>query len=370
MEITLPVSAILIISIGSIGIGVSIFMSIVSLIRNKNEHQSNLLITLLLFLSGLTLLNEVFTTSGISNRFKNLYFIPIYFSLSIAPLFYLFIKSKVQHQLSKKDYLHLLIPAGQFLLYLIIGFRSIEFKSDLWRSPAFRIYDTIETVLFPVSLVLYSIFSLFLLRKPKHELPFWLKDQIDWLKKIAQVFLCIAILESIVFIGEILVDFRFSNVFYFFRILFFVLIVLWISYNINKILNPSSIYTTKPERKKIILSNSDSAHLKDEMIRLFEEDKIYLNPDLNPTILAEYLNTTPKKCSYLLSNELNSNFNQFVNGYRIKAFKEKVITKEYEQFTLLAIAYECGFQSKSTFNRTFKMFNGRSPSEYIKSLKK
>ena len=369
MEITLPLTSILIIAIGSTGIGVSIYMGTVFIIKNKNKHISTSIFTLLLFLTGLTLLHEVLATSGITSRFPFLYYTPTLFSLSIAPLFYLFIKSRIKQSLSVFDGLHLVIPVIQFLGYLSIGFRSVSYKYDLWRNPTFKALMDIESALFSVSLICYGALSLYLLHKPKQHMHFWQEDQLSWLRSVAKVFLAIAAMESADFIGKLIVGHRFGELFYLLRISFFVAIVLWIAYHAIKVLNPDTIYMTTPERTNSLLSTSESTALKQELARLFEEDKIHLNSDLNLRILAEYLGTTEKKCSNLISTEMGSNFNQYVNSWRITEFKKKVMDEKHKSFTLLSLAYECGFQSKSTFNRAFKMLNGVSPREYVNSLK-
>ena len=227
----------------------------------------------------------------------------------------------------------------------------------------------IESALFSVSLICYGALSLYLLHKPKQHMHFWQEDQLSWLRSVAKVFLAIAAMESADFIGKLIVGHRFGELFYLLRISFFVSIVLWIAYHAIKILNPDTIYMTTPERTNSLLSTSESTALKQELARLFEEDKIHLNSDLNLRILAEYLGTTEKKCSNLISTEMGSNFNQYVNSWRITEFKKKVMDEKHKSFTLLSLAYECGFQSKSTFNRAFKMLNGVSPREYVNSLK-
>ena len=64
------------------------------------------------------------------------------------------------------------------------------------------------------------------------------------------------------------------------------------------------------------------------------------------------------------------NFNDFVNQFRVAAIKERLAQGEHLQFTLLAIALECGFNSKATFNRVFKKWEGKTPGQYVAELQK
>ena len=95
-----------------------------------------------------------------------------------------------------------------------------------------------------------------------------------------------------------------------------------------------------------------------------ETDSIYLNPDLNLNILSKYTGIPAKTISAVINQHLHKSFNEFVNEYRIAAFKEKVQKPEMDNLTFAGIASECGFNSQATFQRTFKQLTGLSPSEF------
>lgn len=94
----------------------------------------------------------------------------------------------------------------------------------------------------------------------------------------------------------------------------------------------------------------------------------YLENNLSLSMLAEQLNISANQLSQLLNEYLNKNFYDFINTYRLKEFKEGVKDPKNSHFTLLSIAYQCGFNSKTTFNTFFKKATGKTPSEYYKSL--
>ena len=368
MEITLSLSSIIIIALNSVGIVLSLMLSVVLFIQKRKKHISIVLFSLLLLLTGLTLLNDMLATSGITNQFKDLYFIPIFYSLSIGPLFYLLVKSKYHNTLEKYDYIHLILPLFQAIIYFSIGFRSLAFKSYLWEKTAFPIYLEVESFLFPLSLVVYSMMSRMLFLKENDKGHFWTKDLKDWLVGFTNGFLLIAIMEFCFSIGNYIFDYTFGGVFLLARSCTFVVFVLWIAFNGVKQYYPMNIYHSRPTSSKPMLTNESLSNYARELTRLMNEDKIFLNPDLNLKILAQYLQTSEKTCSHVLSKGLHSNFNQFVNKYRIAAFKEKILEGRHKQHTLSSLAYECGFDSKSTFNRAFKLINQMTPSQYVKSV--
>jgi AraC-like DNA-binding protein len=76
---------------------------------------------------------------------------------------------------------------------------------------------------------------------------------------------------------------------------------------------------------------------------------------------------TRAQLSEIINTEFKKNFNDFVNGYRVKAFKTMLKNGKHKQLSLLGVAFECGFNSKATFNRVFKKLTNLSPTQYLNS---
>jgi AraC-like DNA-binding protein len=368
MEITLPISSLIVIAIGSVGISVSIFMGILLLSQKNKKHISVSILACLLILSGLTLFNDILVTSGISNRIKQLYFIPIFYSLSIAPLFYLFVKSKFSYRLNKSDLIHLVIPVIQAAIYFSIGFRSVEFKSILYYENAFRIYLQIESFLFPIFLVGYTILALSYLKRKDMKAYFWTADIKRWLANFSAGMLLIAVMEFSFSLIEQNTSPTFLSSFPFYLVHTFTLsaFVFWISINSFKQYYPLQIFKSKPSQKDSVIDENELSELLKRLELLMTKDKVFLNPDLNLELLSKYLEISEKHCSHILSKGVGMNFNQYVNNFRIATFKERIKEGQNKTFTLTSIAYDCGFNSKSTFNRVFKSTCGVTPSEFVK----
>lgn len=94
------------------------------------------------------------------------------------------------------------------------------------------------------------------------------------------------------------------------------------------------------------------------------EEKLYLNPDLSLPDLAKHLQTNASVLSAVINTAYGKNFNDFINTYRVEAVKTMLKSPEAQLYSLLGIGLECGFNSKSTFNRAFKKATGKSPGEY------
>lgn len=103
--------------------------------------------------------------------------------------------------------------------------------------------------------------------------------------------------------------------------------------------------------------------LQDYMIH----EKPYLNENLTLPMLAEKLKISPSNLSQVINQHFENNFYDFINAYRIELAKEMIVSGDYSHLTILGIAFDCGFKSKSSFNRYFKKYTGISPSQFKNS---
>jgi len=101
-----------------------------------------------------------------------------------------------------------------------------------------------------------------------------------------------------------------------------------------------------------------------------QQQGLFTNPILNLRTLALELDLKEKELSRLINECGKVNFYQFINEYRIEKFKQLVQSSKFQQFSILGLASEAGFSSKSTFYAAFKKFEGMSPKQYENSIKK
>ena len=97
------------------------------------------------------------------------------------------------------------------------------------------------------------------------------------------------------------------------------------------------------------------------------EKKPYLENELTLAKLAEMLSVPQHHLSQILNEKLNQNFFDFVNNYRIQEAKKLLVSPDGGLLTILAIAEEVGFNSKSAFNNAFKKVTNTTPSEFRKN---
>ncbi len=108
----------------------------------------------------------------------------------------------------------------------------------------------------------------------------------------------------------------------------------------------------------------------DALLNAMSAKQLFLDPELTVEKLGQHTQLSPKLISAVLNQHVRKNFNGFVNEYRVDAVKQRLTDPAYGHLTLTGIAFDCGFNSQATFQRTFKQLTGVSPGEYQAQQKK
>ncbi|MBK9016991.1 MAG: AraC family transcriptional regulator [Saprospiraceae bacterium] len=122
--------------------------------------------------------------------------------------------------------------------------------------------------------------------------------------------------------------------------------------------------------KKALFNKEQLSQYRQKLEHLMLEKKPYLDPDLTLRDLAEMLAIPPNQLSQLLNEGFEKNFAEFVNAYRLETFKTKVADPFFHHLTILGLAYESGFNSKTVFNTYFKKMTGKTPKAHWKEVVK
>ncbi|MCJ7932223.1 MAG: helix-turn-helix domain-containing protein [Chryseobacterium sp.] len=121
--------------------------------------------------------------------------------------------------------------------------------------------------------------------------------------------------------------------------------------------------TEKEEVKKKLISDEELIKIKAQLESIMATRRPYLDSELNLIKLAEMLSVSTHYMSYVINTGFGKNFFQYVNGYRVE-YAKTLLKNTESKFSILGIAYESGFNSKTSFNTTFKKMTGQTPSEF------
>jgi AraC-like DNA-binding protein len=352
-----------------VGITIAIFLVFLLIVKRKNKADWVLmywLITLSMhigfyYLDTSAMIEKYSFLAGFSIPFPLLHgpFLYVYTSLLLNP------NGKINNH-----WLH-------FLPFILLNLTLIPFYS---LPPSKRLfifqnnglgYETfvfINAILIFSSGVIYFSTSFFAIQKYRKNIKCNFSHNegktLDWLQFLT---LGIGIIWFFVFIGNN--DFIFSGL-----VLFIILIGIFGVRQNNIFSNEPYIidrapFPAKDEKyEKSGLNKDDKTEIIKRLEQLIENEKPYLNPKLSLNELAGEIDTQPNYLSQILNEHFEMNFYDFVNSKRVDEFCRKLRNNELMHYKLIEIAYECGFNSKSAFNRNFKRFIGKTPSEYKKAL--
>jgi adenylate cyclase len=134
----------------------------------------------------------------------------------------------------------------------------------------------------------------------------------------------------------------------------------------QKKLFPEDLFGETIKKKKALLDNDAVTTYSTKLLSHINEKEPYLNPDLSLRLLADQINIHPNQLSWLLNENLGKNFSEFINHYRIEAFKKLAKNPENSNITMMGLAYDSGFNSKTVFNTYFKKETGLTPKQFLK----
>jgi AraC-like DNA-binding protein len=134
----------------------------------------------------------------------------------------------------------------------------------------------------------------------------------------------------------------------------------------NTVTSENELVSTESEYKKSGLKPEIALLKHKELLQLMEEERPFLNPKLTLSELSGMLDISSNKTSQLINQYEQVNFYDFINKYRVEEFVRRAETNK--DFSLLANAYDSGFNSKSSFNNIFKKFKGETPSQYLSKI--
>jgi AraC-like DNA-binding protein len=289
--------------------------------------------------------NNLFVQNSDWFLFDNTLFVTFIF------LFFRYYKSGTE-KFKKLDYLFFLPN----ILYLILEVIEIKFVEENLIVEIFEVFSELTFVVY-LSVILYSVVTV----KSK----IWV---IYFIIPIAVLFVFSLINDIFKIVGlSELPFFRDQN----FNT-YLILVVAFLFYFIAfKLFNNGKEILPKIEIGKYKNSNLNLEMInkyKIDLISSMEKDKLYLNGKLSIQEVSAKINIPRQYISEVLNEHMDTNFQDFINKYRVEEFIKRLKNNQNKHFTLLGIAVDVGFNSKSSFNAIFKKSKGLTPTQFKKNL--
>ena len=336
----------------------------------KVNRKANYWFGAFLFLWSTFWLDEILNYTGIYNviqHFSGLvyliqFFTPVVFYISIIYF------TNPNFKFQAADLKYLLLPVFYSILLLLQQSANEENQN---------FFKLVSLGLILVQVILYTTLAYIKITKHQKRIMSFASNaneiDLSWLKYIIFSIFLLSIVITLynIFFNSLTLN-AFIN-------LFLLIIILIVSYNSIK---QKEIYPLdENQRKEIIQINeeeqsgesrrkivpdSELESLKLKLKELMKLQKPYLDSELNLIKLSELINMTPHHLSYVINTGFNENFFSFINTYRVEMAKELLVKEKMNKLSMLGIAFESGFNSKTSFNTTFKKITGQTPSDFRK----
>ena len=395
----------------------------------KQERSvSQCLLSWILVTFNLLCVRILILTTGLWQTTVLRYF-PLPFELAIQPLLWLYILSLMRPGFKpNRRHLYHFIPFGlscmySLILYALVVYRPMAAKDDMANSLYFNGVKQVEDYLAIISSLIYWIAGLRLILTYRS----WLYNNISntsyptyaWLRNV-----CLGVgILIVVFATAVTLDhfFNFGLHSFIHWKLFFIYLATLIYYlgfrgfqlhtdsplpavpeSVNNLAIPEKQHMPLPDDiqppghiterdenvpveetgtgetatiadqpagdKVLKLTDEKIADIENAVKTALETDELFLDPELSLNKLAKAAGFFPVQVSYVINRKFKKPFRNLVNEYRVARVKEKLADPAYRKYSILGIAYACGFNSEASFYRIFRSIAGMSPKEYHSSL--
>jgi AraC-like DNA-binding protein len=376
-----------------VGIIITFFLVFI-LTSKKNKSKADLILTLWLSFTGLHLLFFYIHVTGKYVTFPYFLGLEIPMPLLHGPFLFLYTVALTDKEHNKKiNTLHF-IPFVLALLS-ILPFLALSFPQKIKvyqeEGKSYELLNSIIYIAIILSGIFYTIISLQKLDKHSKAI----REQFSYTEKINLKWLAYLILGSSII--WLVVIFRVDE-YVFSAVVLYVLFIGYfgikqvgiftiskpqvpdetsenLSIEVGNKLNDTKfdekeieVQSGKIKYEKSIISADDLSAIQNKLVVLMQTEKSYTDPELTLSDLAQKVNVHPNTLSQVINSVEQKNFYEFINHLRVEEFKKLIAIPHNQKFTLLSLAFESGYNSKTAFNRNFKKNTGHSPSDYLKQM--
>jgi AraC-like DNA-binding protein len=353
--------------IAFIGLSQSLFVIILLSFKNGKTISDRIMIAWFITIASLFLIIINTHTTILNFPFDRRYVIlPV--QLSYGPFLFVYVSSVLNNQFKLGKYLLIhFLPILILTITLLIFSEMVQLSEDF--SGEISIYQIILLSLLTIVSTFYAIKTLLIIINHQRTL----KDKYSSInsKVTLRWIFFITIIMIVGFISLLIIGsierfvFGLKPEFVAFpNLIGFTIFAFAVSYyGVRQSSLNHHVSTKSPKFLKKFEPNEQDKIIQ-KINNYMISEKPYIKPDLTIQELADYLDMDRLYFSEIINNHFKKNFYTFINEYRVQEVKIRLQKPEYNHLTLLAIGFDSGFNSKTSFNTIFKQFTGKTPSEY------
>jgi AraC-like DNA-binding protein len=330
-----------------------------------------------------------------------LFYIPFQHLFAIGPLVYFYVQSLLNpsFKFTRKEARHL-IPAALYVVFsvvVVVTDRLVLHRAWFLQSGRDPDFDSWYQGFGFASMLWYAILSLryyqLFRRLMLQVTSFADRFPFHWVRHFLQAFLAMLALRLLFFVLALFIETDYAGTwwhFFGFALLFYFIAIKGHANTVHPAIayrpllpaqkvmlllpapGPEENYLAEEEPIDMNVAADETDQLVAEWTPRVEAlvagGQLYRDPDLSLTTLARRLGLPAAYLSRVVNKGFGCNLNDFINGYRVRAVQSDLAAGAHHSQTLVSVAYDCGFNSKATFNRAFQRHAGLSPSEFVRQL--
>ncbi len=357
-----------------------LILAFILVTAKRLRKKSNIFFALLLFTFAVINLMGTLEDIALRDGLVTLKYF-LYFPFSLIPFsLYFFIKYLINpnHKVQKLELLFLLPVFLELGYYLVrfVQYHNGHIYSSEEDEHFYFVYNIIETVAVLCTTVI-NIFAIYQLKEYEKKLYDNYSEvedrSLNWLRKtiIGGLFVCF--IWTITTIGDYDTSMYDVDSLSYFLWVALSFLIYWIGYSmiIRQELLDTPIFAISVNNIKQVSTSELSAKTDEhyqKILELLEVEKIFRDPNLNMSMLSELTGLSNGYLSQIINQKRRQNFFSFINEYRVNEVISNMTNPNLSHYSLMGLALESGFKSKSTFNSVFKKLTKKTPSEFKKTL--
>lgn len=359
-----------------LGIIQGFFLGISLLTIKRGNQKANRILSILMILISVHLINSILFNTGYCKKFPQLLIVGRPYVFLFGPVLYLYVKSVTtkNFKIEKKYFLHFL-PFIIQVTYLIPFFilenqKKIVLFEEWCTSPTIEEYVITFIQIAHVFIYIYFVYRIRNIHEQKLKKSYSSIEKInlDWIKSIFIMFMVVFVVFAVLVLYSALGNKEISHV---------------LGSNIIAILASICIYSmgylglkqpelfsgletteSKTKYEKSTLTPEDAEKYLNKLMEYMKSEKPFVESNLTILDLAKLTSIPGYYLSQIINERVSRNFYDFINSFRIEEAKQRLLAPEYANLTIIAIAYDVGFNSKSAFNTAFKKLANMTPSQF------
>lgn len=360
------------------------------LAHNRYKSRESMLLGVLTMVLSISLLGAVLGLSGYYRVFPHLIRIGDPFVLLYGPLVYLYVFALINQRMPKMYLLHglpfLLYVASVIPFYSLPAGAKIEFTNQVFLNNELPIKVILIQILRLTHISVYIVLGYLMVktyqRKIKENFSNIEKISLDRAARVLQFFFIVTLVSIGIYLsgGYYSMNFVLTNNIIGLFIGLIIYMLAFSTWNKQALKETAPILENNPsldrhsvsdgangkmkERSNYFLTDDQVRNYSQMLEKLLKQDKLYLDNNLTLSLLSERMKLQPYLASELINRFAGVSFFDFINQHRVEEVKQRLTDPMHSSLSILGIAYDCGFNTKSSFNAAFKKFTNLTPSEF------